>query len=230
MAKGIIYVTTTIVPGLIKIGRCNSDQFENRMYTLENNGYQQVVGLKRAFAIEVEDFKEKEDLLHTVFEKSQVAKTELFAVDINLVIQLLSSFDGKLIYPKDETKDELFDEATNNKDSKLIPDGTYSFSRKKKSDDKLVEATAVVSDHRWRLLKGSMLGIAEDKGVSKKAKATRINMPILDNGSLSEDFELGECSPSFAGTVVMNQSNNGWTDWKCENGKPVDIFRKAEKE
>mgnify|MGYP003304471158 CR=1 FL=1 len=60
MAKGIIYVMTTVVPGLIKIGKTGSDNFENRMYQLERNGYFNVVGLKRKFAIEVEDYDAKE--------------------------------------------------------------------------------------------------------------------------------------------------------------------------
>ena len=47
MAKGIIYVMTTVVPGLIKIGKTGTDNFENRMYQLERNGYFNVVGLKR---------------------------------------------------------------------------------------------------------------------------------------------------------------------------------------
>ena len=60
MAKGIIYFMTTIVPGLIKIGKTGLNNFEQRMYNLEHNGYNQVVGLKRKFAIEVDDYDEKD--------------------------------------------------------------------------------------------------------------------------------------------------------------------------
>lgn len=111
MGKGILYVMTTVVEGLIKIGKTGSSNFEQRMYSLERNGYCNVGGLKRAFAIEVEDYDDKEALLDNIFSKSQVPGTELFALDINLVIQLLSSFEGTVIYPKTETKDEIFDEA-----------------------------------------------------------------------------------------------------------------------
>ena len=38
---------TTIVPGLVKIGKTGENNFEQRMYNLEHNGYNQVVGLKR---------------------------------------------------------------------------------------------------------------------------------------------------------------------------------------
>ena len=89
MAKGIIYLMSTAVPGLIKIGKTTMANYSQRMYNLESNGYRNVSSLKRAFAIEVEGYDEKELLLHTIFEKSRVADTELFAIDANVVIQLL---------------------------------------------------------------------------------------------------------------------------------------------
>ena len=109
MAKGIIYLMSTLVDGLIKIGK--TDNFENRMRLLENNGYRNITGLKREFAIEVEDYDEKEKLLHSIFSKSRLGDTELFSVDIDLAKQLLSAFDGKIIYPQ-ETRQEIFSNAT----------------------------------------------------------------------------------------------------------------------
>ena len=94
MSKGIIYVMSTVVPGLIKIGQTMTTNFENRMRNLEHNGYSNVTGLKRVFAIEVDDYIEKESLLHTIFEKSRVGDTELFSLDLNIAKQLLSSFEG----------------------------------------------------------------------------------------------------------------------------------------
>lgn len=225
MNKGIIYVMTTAVPGLIKIGKTGSANFEKRMYNLEHDGYRNVTALKRAFAIEVDDYDEKELLLHTIFEKSRLSDTELFALDVNVAMQLLSSFDGEVVYPKCETKDDIFDEATDNTKSKLIPNGTYYFKRRKKSDGKTVTATAVISSGRWTILKGSNLGVNEDVGGSIKAKKMRQNSPVDSNGVLLEDVELGECSPSFAGVFVLNQANDGWLEWKTKDGKSIDIFR-----
>ena len=108
MAKGIIYVMTTVVPGLIKIGKTGTDNFESRMYQLERNGYYNVVGLKRKFAIEVEDYDEKEKLLDEIFAKSNVQGSELFSLDPDLVVQLLSSFEGRQVYPETMTKEEVF--------------------------------------------------------------------------------------------------------------------------
>ena len=221
---------TSVVPGLIKIGKTRSANFEQRMYTLEHDGYRNVTGLKRTFAIEVDDYDEKEAMLHTIFEKSRVSDTELFALDINIVTQLLASFDGTVIFPKTETKEDIFDTATDNGKSKLIPDGIYTFEKKKKSDNRTVKAKARITNGRWTLLQGSIIGVAEDKGGSQKAKALRASFPTDGNGKLLEDIELGECSPSFVGNIVMNQATNGWMDWKNENGQPVDIYRQTKKE
>lgn len=226
MAKGIIYIMTSVVPGLVKIGKTGSTNFEQRMYNLEHDGYRNVTGLKRIFAIEVEKYDDKEALLHTIFAKSRVSDTELFALDVNIAIQLLSSFEGTVIFPKTETKGEIFADAAENNKSKLIPNGTYYFKRKKISDNKIVSATAIIDNGRWTLLKGSVLGIVEDVGVSQKAKIIRASLPMDSNGKLLEDVELGDCSPSHAGALVMNQSNNGWDDWKNAKGQSINIYRK----
>ncbi len=225
MSKGIIYIMTSVLPGLIKIGKTGSDQFEKRMDFLEKNGYRNITGLKRKFAIEVEEYDEKETLLHTIFEKSQVANTEMFSLDVDTAIQLLSSFEGTVIYPKNESKIDIFNDATDSSKSRAIPDGVYHFERKKGSDNKKVKATAVIEDGKWTLKKGSILGISEGAGVSKSAQSIRAILPMDSNGVLQEDYEIGSCTPSFAGCVVMNAANSGWMEWKNKDGKPVDIYR-----
>ena len=102
MAKGIIYIMTTSVEGLIKIGK--TQNFNNRMSILEQNGYWNVSGLKRFYAVRVNDYDEKEKLIHTIFSKSQVSTSDLFALDKHIAKELLESFDGELIYPETETK------------------------------------------------------------------------------------------------------------------------------
>ena len=230
MEKGIIYIMTTAVPGFIKIGKTASANFEQRMYNLEHNGYRNVTALKRVFAIETADYEDKENLLHVIFEKSRLSDTELFAIDVNIAIQLLSSFDGTVIYPKTETKEEIFDEAADNNKSKIIPNGKYTLKRKKKSDDRTIEATAVVENGRWTLRKGSIVGVHEDTGLSQKARLFRATMAVDSNGKLLENTELGECSPSFAGCVVLNQPSDGWLDWQNKEGKPIDIYREKKTE
>ena len=112
MAKGIIYIMTTAVSGLIKIGQAGTENFQERMRFLEANGYYNVSGLNRFFAMELDDYTEKERLLHEIFSKQQIGDSELFALDYDLVRQLLLSFEGKVIYPKDIKQEAEFDEVT----------------------------------------------------------------------------------------------------------------------
>ena len=112
MNKGILYIMTTAVSGLIKIGKTGAANYAERMRFLEGNGYRNVVGLKRFFAIELEDYSDKENLLHEVFSRSRVGESELFSLDEELVQQLLLSFEGRVVYPEQVNKEKEFDEVT----------------------------------------------------------------------------------------------------------------------
>ncbi len=133
--KGIVYVMTTAVSGLIKIGQTGSSNFQERMRNLEANGYYNVAGLKRFFAIELEDYAEKETLLHDIFNKHRVGESELFALDQELIRQLLLSFEGKIIYPENINQEKEFDEVSRvRKQGKL-----FSFYKKGlKNGDEIV--------------------------------------------------------------------------------------------
>ena len=180
MSKGIIYLMTTVVSGLIKIGKTGNDQFENRMRFLESNGYANITGLKREFAIEVDEYDDKEKLIHDIFSKSRISNTELFALDIEIAKSLLASLDGKQIYPKDKTKKEVFEESTEEiklkKDSGFIPDGEYILSRNIKGFGQ-VNGKVIVKDGIFTLLKGCVCGDT-GKGyihsIRKMQKLTRI--------------------------------------------------------
>jgi hypothetical protein len=120
------------------------------MRSLEANGYYNVSGLKRFFAIELEDYIDKENLLKEIFNKHRVGDSELFALDYDLVRQLLLSFDSKVIYPKDINKEKQFDEI-----SKVRKQGAkFSFYKKGiKNGEKIVfiadkEITAKVVGER----------------------------------------------------------------------------------
>ncbi len=225
MAKGIIYVMTTVVPGLIKIGKTGVDNFEKRMYSLERNGYFNVVGLKRKFAIEVEDYDEKETLIDEIFGKSNVPGSELFALDADLVVQLLSSFEGRQIYPETVSKEEVFVAATAEhrikKDWGLIPDGDYYLSQSVKGFGK-VTATMRVENGTFVVLRGCKCAPAKPGWVPE----TRKTAPIDAESILQDDVDAN--SPTMAGWIVLGHSNNGWTTWKDKEGNPIDIYRKTE--
>ena len=223
MAKGIIYVMTTVVPGLIKIGKTGSKNYQQRMYHLEKNGYSNVVGLKRCFAIEVEDYDEKERLIGEIFSKSRLENTELFAMSENLAMRLLSSFEGKQVYPEDLSKEEVFDVATINNDLELIPEGIYYFTRRVKAwDGKAVSGKMEVKNKKFIVLKGSTICPIEGKGNSDEIHKLRESVKIKDN-ILQEDVVLS--SPSAAGGLLIGAACNGWANWKDETGKSLNYYR-----
>lgn len=225
MAKGIIYVCSTAVQGLIKIGK--TKDFESRMKTLEDNGYRNVAGLKRQFAIELDNYEEIETLLDDLFAKSRVGNTELFSLDINKIIQLLSSFSGKQIYPIQETKKEVFEKATEMIQNQLIPDGNYTMTRKIKEFNINVKATMIVANGKFVLKKGSI--IAPYKSYHTPSWiTTRSEMKIDAEGILLEDVECS--SPSMAAALVVGQAANGWKSWKNKNNKSIDEYRKVANE
>ncbi len=188
MAKGIIYIMETVVPGLIKIGKTASDNFEQRMYNLERNGYNNVVGLKRRFAIEVEEYNEKEVLIHSLFDKSRLQNSELFATDIDLVIQLLTSFEGKQIYPENETKEQVFADATESKQVKknlaLIPEILY-LERTIKNVGK-INAMGRQTAEGFVVMKGSYISPESAESIPTKIKVLREKAQIKD-GVLQQD-------------------------------------------
>lgn len=221
MSRGIIYVCSTAVEGLIKIGR--TKDFQSRMRNLEENWYRNVAGLKRQFAIEVDNYEEIEDLLDDLFAKSQVGNTELFSLDINKIIQLLSSFSGKQIYPTNESKQEVFNKATEFVQNKLIPDGEYTLSRKLKETNQIINAKMLVLNGKLFIKKGSQIAPHIEYG-SPSWNNIRKSMKLDNMGFLLEDIECS--SPSMAAALVVGRSSNGWTCWKNSDNQLIDIYRK----
>ncbi len=213
---------TTVVPGLIKIGKTDANNFYNRMYGLERHGYANVTGLSREFAIELDDYDEKEKLLHEIFSKSRVPNTELFALDIDLVTQLLSSFEGDQIYPKEDSKKQVFknsiSELKDKTDITLIPDGEYTYNTTVRSFGK-VSGTMVVEGGILILKSGSVCAPYTHKNPPKILKSA-----IFDNNILQNDLTC--TSPSNAARVVRGKNQNGWLAWKNKDGNPIDIYRK----
>lgn len=216
MAKGIIYLMSTAVQGLVKIGKTQTVQFENRMRYLESNGYFNVVGLKREFAIEVEDYDAKEILLHQIFERSQVSNSELFSVNLDMVKQLLASFSGRIIYPKSTSAEKEFDKAVNEITS------TFYIKGKSRQSEKEFSGTLIKTDGKYILKKESIIADVGEKYLdSGWAKAER-QMKIDGKGILQEDFEIS--SPSTAASIVTGRNADGKREWKNASGKTLGEY------
>lgn len=220
MAKGIIYVMTCSIDGLIKLGKTTN--FEQRMSNLENNGYRNASGLKRHFAIEVENYAEKEALLDSLLSRSRVSNAELFSVNVNEMVQLLTSFEGKIVYPPQEKKEEIFEHATEAVESLCIPDGTYTLDVNSRRTNVHAKATMSIKDRKITVLKGATVNPL-GKLSAANWQQKRNSLHIINNIT-QEDFEAS--SPSMASSVVLGHNSNGWMKWKTSNGQYIDIFRK----
>lgn len=219
MSKGILYTMTTVVDGLVKIGKTKTNNFESRMYTLERNGYCNVVGLKRVFAIEVDDYDDKEKLLHNIFSKSQVPGSELFALDINLVVSLLSAFEGTVIYPEAESKDEIFDDAAKKLEEK---------TPKEKEDDEEEEKVRRQPDKKRARFKFSMVGIRPGEVLTSREHPD-ICCTVVDERHV--EYERKVWTTSALATHLTGLSPLQGPRHFCYNGEPLtDIRKRMEKE
>lgn len=127
----------------------------------------------------------------------------------------------KQIYPENETKEQVFADATENRQSEkninLIPNGIYYLEENRKDFGK-VTAKMKAENGKFIVLKGSICASVSSSRTSK-ARLTA----VIRNNILIEDKECD--SPSTAGTIPLGKSVNGWAVWKTADGKPIDIFR-----
>ena len=182
--KGVIYIMTTVVNGLIKIGKTDTKQFNNRMTFLEQNGYFNVNGLQRYYAVEVDEYHKKEKLLHTLFSKSQVAKSELFALDKELAKEILESFEGKQVYPIA---------------------GTVVKPSKAKTSAK-VKKTTVSSSSKSQKLTFKLLGIPKG-AVLEYINDKNIKATVIDDESM---VEYNGNQYSLSGLVKYLKKGGSW--------------------
>lgn len=102
MAKGILYIMTTPVSGVIKMGIAgDAKKYQERMRFLSSNGYGNISGLRPYFAIELENYIETESLLKDLFKFIRLGDSELYTMEADKAKQLLLTFSGSIIFPKD---------------------------------------------------------------------------------------------------------------------------------
>ena len=197
MEDGIIYVMTTVIPDIIKIGRTQEKQYEERMRNLEKNGYNQISGLKKCFAIKVSNYKNIEKLLQDTFYQQRIGKTECFCLDPELVMRLLTAFNGKIIFPKDKDTLKEFTELTevaerNNRfqfSKKGIEDGDIiTFIKDKSITAKVVGDREVeYNGYTWKLSR-LVRKLFEDRGEVNKSGAYQGAAYFEYNGKKLKDL------------------------------------------
>lgn len=191
------------------------------MRLLEAHGYANVGGLKREFAIEVDDYDDKEKLIHHLFSKSRIANTELFAIDAEIIKSLFASFDGKIVYLKNKTKRAVFSQASEEiklqADLGFIPDGTYTLQRIVKGFGKVC-GKAIVKNGKLILQKGRLCAPSNQDNSPAICRKAKLMNNVLQVNLICP-------SPSSAGWVVLGKSNNGWSEWKNATGKPISYYR-----
>lgn len=181
--------------------------------------------------------KKKEKLLHEIFAKSNVDGTELFAVDKEIVVQLLSAFEGTQVYPETQSKEETFDKSSRTwqkeeskrlekeqeslqglrkNSTKRIPDGTYYLDRGVRGFGKL-EASLEISNGVLTLLAGSDIAPLPENPIPYITKIRE--KVVIENGKLVEDVIIGK--PSEASSLCVGNASNGWTEWKNSRGESL---------
>ena len=219
---------STAVAGLVKIGKTGSSNYAERMRFLEGNGYANVTGLKREFAIEVEDYDAKETLIDEIFAKARVGTSELFALDVDLATQLLAAFEGTQIYPSTarESKEEVFTRAVDrhreHTEVLRIPNGTYQLDYTPRGSKQSVHVLMHVEDGVLTIRAGQYVATSEGKGLSETIRRMR-DQYTDDIGLVLEDVRFD--SPSAAGQFVTGRSCNGWLAWKSGDGRSISNYR-----
>lgn len=228
MARGIIYLMSTAVSGLVKIGKTGSGNYQERMRFLEANGYANVTGLKREFAIEVEDYDAKESLIDDIFAKARVGTSELFALDVDLAKQLLAALEGTQVYPSlaQESKEEVFTRAVDRRrrraEVRRIPNGTYRLDYMPRGSRQAVHALLRVEDGELSIQAGQQVSTSTGKGLPESVRELR-DRYVDGQGVVVGDVCFD--SPSAAGSFVTGGSCNGWEAWKGEDGHSIDRYR-----
>lgn len=211
------------LPGLIKIGKTETKQFESRMRALEKDGYRHEM-LQREFAIEVEDFDTKEKLLHTIYSTSRVGDSELFATDCKAAVELLQSFEGVQIFPTatqvKPTKREIKKSTmTSSSPNHVI---CHMVRKIKAWNNKSPDAKMEIRNGKYIVLAGSEICPVAQVGIQKETQQRYATASIKNNILQKEEaFD----SPSGAGNFVCNCAINGWVAWKLENGDSLQTIR-----
>ncbi len=99
MVKGVLFVMETAVPSLVLLGRSNADKFEACMAKLELEGSSDAISLKCRYAVEVDGCDSAIELIRAKFSRLRVPISDLYVLDIALLVEYLSKLEGRRVFP-----------------------------------------------------------------------------------------------------------------------------------
>ena len=138
------------------------------------------------------------------------------------VKQMLDAIGFDLITYKDVV-DNDYSEIDEGDNSCVVPDGYYYLDRKIKRANKKYKAKMQVASGKYIVLSGSEICSKIGQGLSDNIIDLRNSANITDEVLLND---VSFNSPSAASQFVIGAASNGWTNWKCEDGQMIDVFRK----
>ena len=106
-----------------------------------------------------------------------------------------------------------------------IPNGIYYFERKKKSEDRLLQAVASIKDGVWTLLKDSDISVVESPGCNNVSLKLRAMFALDAYNKLLNDTVLGKSSPSTVSSAILYGAVDGWTVWRDSNGEYISKYK-----
>ena len=222
MAKGVIYVEKTLTKNLMKIGKMESTAAMMFIRAIKDKSPDMPVC---RFAIEVDDYDEKEELLYNIFAASNVHGTYLYALETSYAVQLLAAFEGEQLYMKGHRKEKKYLEEYHDyrviSGSKygnkfMIPDGEY-YLECEDDEHGIVRANMIVRGNNFIIRKGSSLLPGKKYRDTEPLRSRAVN---VEGKHTLEDAVCR--SHNEAASWIMGYYCSGRTLWKNQDGVTIE--------
>ena len=210
---GVIYLMSTPIEGLARLDWSPSDQFEKQVQFIENKA---AIPLSRAYAIEVDDCKAVMALLWKLLAPYRVRDSLFLAIDLSLLIELLSLLGGRQVYPK-VSQENVIKEETD------FPSGPWCLTRKVKGFGLVKGTMFYLGEDRWLVKAGSIVN-TNDSGKNKRPSRDLYKVADIDSRCVLKTDIVAQ-SPSGAAGLLVGRNVNGWDYWLDENGRTLGSYR-----
>ena len=223
MAKGIIYLMSTSLPGVTMIGNVPVSDYVAEIEKLNEAEYAGLTNFSLIYSSLMEGYTQRCAMIRNLILHRRIGETNLYTVEAGILTQLLSSMTGEQIYPappKTEDITETLRNATIEGGRKenwgKVPAGTYFLSENRRLLGH-IDAAMYVEKGMFVVKAGSQC--FPSIGLAPKIR----ERAVIESGVLREDVVCR--SPSAAASLVMGRNFNGWLAWKDINDIPINVYR-----